>query len=77
MPDEKQPPATENNEVTLTVKLNDRDYDDLERWASVMKLPGGIGALLASVLMPAEQVRKFIADCRKAEADVRSKVRRR
>jgi hypothetical protein len=56
-----------HNEVTLTVKLSDRDYDDLERWAQAMKMPGGIGEILGSVLMPAEQVRKFIADCRDAE----------
>jgi hypothetical protein len=63
-----------NNEVTLTVRLSDRDYDDLERWAKIMKMSGGIGELLGSVLMPSEQVGKFIADCRKAESDVRAKM---
>ena len=68
------PPGTNlSNEVTLTVKLSDQDYDDLERWANVMKM-GGIGDLLGQVLMPTEQIRKFVEDCRKAEKQVRSQT---
>lgn len=64
--------VTEGNEVTLTVKLNDQDYDDLERWARLTHGKSGlgdgtIGGLVDEVLKPTERLRKFIANCRQDE----------
>jgi len=60
-----QPLKPGENEITLRVILNDRDYDDLERYARIMKKP--MHALVEEITMTGKVITHFLDRVREEE----------